>query len=844
MPFANVSAQRSPPAAAVNVALLVLCAAGVAMLVGASRMGAPDVSVLVASVLVLSLAGNTFVFSVNGAHPTRARYWLAAGLVAGIAGLIPYAAGLAVPLAEYLQRFLGPIILACLLGQALAAVGFGAGRGVTLVVGLGGDQAALLKSTLGVLAQAVVLTGGVVLLAPLLGLRTDSGSIEAVTRALMLALAALTLFHLLVRVRNCDPRSWTLRPAGVAITVTCSLAVSALVVLGGGEGTTPTERALALSALLLAGFCLRTPLMALLAFAGLTALLPVQLAAFDSGLELGQIALSSALLLALLGFDGFLSEQLAGLRHGHEIAVMESRLQDLSGVQLFEVDLARKTLVSIEAPDGKIRQIPFATFFSGAHSAAVLTLLSRLRDSGPIDGQPVQIDLERLATDGRSLGIGGPRAHDVYILDRAGERAWIGVVDKTATSELAARSGRLETKLTETLLREERLLSVTSHELRTPMAVFSMLAEELDAGADWSDVAPSFRQTLDRVIAILDDLRLHSGSEAPQTVQTVFTLRALATHLKDTFGAAAEANGITLRFSLSQQSDALIQSDYGRVYIALSKLLHNAIVHSKGSEIILSALMVREGENGWTVTWQVSDNGIGIAPAAQKALFRPFDTDVSGMADANPGLGLYTARQAMELIGGDLTLRTGNDIVADAQPVGAAETSNAAETGPASAIAPKPASGTAFILRHPARPAKPAKYIKLEQQPVNEMQVRYPDKSVLLIEDNRIVGDITVARLRRLVGTTVWAETGTEGLEAYIANPPDLILVDQLLPGMLGSEVIKKIRATNTQVPIVGITASTLGSECAELEAAGATYALEKPLSLPQLQKIVGEFFE
>ncbi|MFD2854251.1 hypothetical protein ACFSZS_04885 [Seohaeicola zhoushanensis] len=117
--------------------------------------------------------------------------------------------------------------------------------------------------------------------------------------------------------------------------------------------------------------------------------------------------------------------------------------------------------------------------------------------------------------------------------------------------------------------------------------------EELDADTPWADVAPGFRDTLGRVTGILDDLRLHSGTETPQSVQTVFTPRTLAAHLKDTFHAAAEANGITLRLALSQQSDMLIRSDYGRIYIALSKLIHNAIVHSQGSETVLSVLMTR-----------------------------------------------------------------------------------------------------------------------------------------------------------------------------------------------------------------------------------------------------------
>ena len=131
----------------------------------------------------------------------------------------------------------------------------------------------------------------------------------------------------------------------------------------------------------------------------------------------------------------------------------------------------------------------------------------------------------------------------------------------------------------------------------------------------------------------------------------------------------------------------------------------------------------------------------------------------------------------------------------------------------------------------------------MEHEPVMETQVLYPNKTALLLEDNQIVGDITVARMRRLFGKSIWVERSDEALIAVEEHRPDLILVDQLLPGMLGSEFIRQIRASDKKVPIVGITASTMGTECAGLEAAGANFALEKPLSAQQLKKIAEEFF-
>jgi len=126
---------------------------------------------------------------------------------------------------------------------------------------------------------------------------------------------------------------------------------------------------------------------------------------------------------------------------------------------------------------------------------------------------------------------------------------------------------------------------------------------------------------------------------------------------------------------------------------------------------------------------------------------------------------------------------------------------------------------------------------------VTETQVVYPGKTALLVEVNQIVGDITVARMRRLFEKSIWAERADEALIAFSEHQPDLLLVDQFLPGMFGSEFIRQVRQVDKWVPIVGITASTMGTECSKLEAAGENFALEKPLSVQQLQQIAQEFF-
>lgn len=119
--------------------------------------------------------------------------------------------------------------------------------------------------------------------------------------------------------------------------------------------------------------------------------------------------------------------------------------------------------------------------------------------------------------------------------------------------------------------------------------------------------------------------------------------------------------------------------------------------------------------------------------------------------------------------------------------------------------------------------------------------ISHPDLTVLLVEDNDIIGELTLGRLTRLVGQVSWARDGVEGLEMFHDIGPDLVLVDELMPRMKGSELVAEIRRTDLLVSIVGITASVMGHEQGDLLTAGADLALAKPLGTRTLAELVAE---
>lgn len=122
------------------------------------------------------------------------------------------------------------------------------------------------------------------------------------------------------------------------------------------------------------------------------------------------------------------------------------------------------------------------------------------------------------------------------------------------------------------------------------------------------------------------------------------------------------------------------------------------------------------------------------------------------------------------------------------------------------------------------------------------MQVR----EVLLIEDDPHVARFVAATLR-LEGYAVrGAASGTAGLEAARASAPRAILLDLMLPGMSGMDVLRALKADpgTAHVPVLIFTASATSDEELEARALGAVEYLRKPISAGDLAAAIHRALE
>ena len=105
---------------------------------------------------------------------------------------------------------------------------------------------------------------------------------------------------------------------------------------------------------------------------------------------------------------------------------------------------------------------------------------------------------------------------------------------------------------------------------------------------------------------------------------------------------------------------------------------------------------------------------------------------------------------------------------------------------------------------------------------------------ILMVEDDTDINHFTAEYLRRQGCRCTQAFSGTEGRMLWWDNDIDLLLVDLMLPGLSGSELIREIRKTS-RVPVIVLSAKTELSDKVELLGLGADDYLTKPFQLEEL---------
>ena len=110
---------------------------------------------------------------------------------------------------------------------------------------------------------------------------------------------------------------------------------------------------------------------------------------------------------------------------------------------------------------------------------------------------------------------------------------------------------------------------------------------------------------------------------------------------------------------------------------------------------------------------------------------------------------------------------------------------------------------------------------------------------ILIVDDSSLARRMTRRIVEELGHEVEEAPDGAQALEQYVLNHHDAVILDLLMHGMGGVEVLRNLRQLNPQLPVIVSTADIQRTTRELVKEAGAAAMVNKPVSKEQLGEVL-----
>lgn len=370
------------------------------------------------------------------------------------------------------------------------------------------------------------------------------------------------------------------------------------------------------------------------------------------------------------------------------------------------------------------------------------------------------------------------------------------VIDVTKQKETEEKLSKAIVDANAAYKTQAEFLANMSHEIRTPingilgMLQLTLMAEDLQA--DYRDNLITAKNCADTLLRLINDILDISKLEAGYKIkEETFDIR---TAIEDTVAAQvpiATNKGLQLDCSFGSNIPKLVRGDGQRIQQVLNCLLSNAIKFTSEGSVRVKIASMDDGDNKIKIRMAVADTGIGISEANMSKLFIRFSqVDASDTRKyGGSGLGLVITKQIVELMGGNITVQSKEDI------------------------------GSTFIVEIPLKVIKAAdaadEFLKEKEEPA-VFSINAHSKARILVAEDEPVNQQVIGKLLGMAGFSYdIAENGQKAVELFKTKIYDAALFDVQMPVMDGIAATQEIREIERKekrkrLPIIAVTARAM----------------------------------
>ena len=369
-------------------------------------------------------------------------------------------------------------------------------------------------------------------------------------------------------------------------------------------------------------------------------------------------------------------------------------------------------------------------------------------------------------------------------------------------------------------------LSSMSHEIRTPLNAICGFSNSLlendgvsdDAKGDVKNIIMASDTLLELVNGILDISKIEANKL--EIIDSVYSFKKMYEELILLTKARIGEKPIDFRYNYDESIPEYLYGDGVRVKQIIINLLTNSAKYTKDGYIDFKIDSIKK-DNIIRLIISVEDSGIGIKKESVDKLFTKFErlgvekqTTTEGT-----GLGLAITKKLVEMMGGKIVVQS---------------------------IYGK---GSIFTISIDQKMLSEEELSKVKKENESEEKtneiIDATGKSILVVDDNLLNLKVAERLLKVYKCNITFASSGSECLDKVSNNKYDLILLDDMMPRMSGTETLQKLKEIETfNTPVVALTANAITGMKEEYINRGFNDYLSKPIIKEDLNRVMKKYLK